>query len=75
MQRRRGWSRSEKKRIVAVALASGVVASEVAREAGIHASQLFRWHQELCLPAAPPSFSPVAVLPEPAVPLVQPPQP
>jgi len=37
------------------------VASDVAREAGIHASQLFRWRQELCLPAPQPSFSPVAV--------------
>ena len=43
----------------------GAVISEIARAAGIHSSQLFRWRQELCLPAAAPSFSPVAVLPEP----------
>jgi transposase len=43
----------------------GANASEVARAAGIHSSQLFRWRQELCLPT-PPAFSPVAVLPEPA---------
>ena len=66
VQRRRRWSRAEKERIVAAALAPGAVASEVAREAGIHASQLFRWRQELCLPAALPAFSPVAVLPAPA---------
>jgi transposase-like protein len=42
VQRRRRWSRAEKERIVAAALEPGVVASEVAREAGIHASQLFR---------------------------------
>jgi transposase len=66
VQRRRRWSRAEKERIVAAALAPGAVASEVAREAGIHASQLFRWRQELCLPAAAPAaFTPVAVLPEP----------
>jgi len=65
VQRRRRWSRAEKERIVAAALMPGAVASEVAREAGIHTSQLFRWRQELCLPAPPPSFSPVAVLPEP----------
>ena len=69
VQRRRRWSRSEKERIVAVAFEPGAVASEVARAAGIHASQLFRWRQELCLAASPPAFSPVAVLPEPGVPL------
>ena len=67
VQRRRRWSRSEKERIVAAALEPGAVASEVAREAGIHTSQLFRWRQELCLPAPQPGFFPVAVLPEPAV--------
>jgi transposase-like protein len=40
VQRRRRWSRAEKERIVAAALGPGVVASEVAREAGIHTSQL-----------------------------------
>src|SRR5215831_6997101 len=51
VQRRRRWSRAEKERIVAAALAPGAIASEVARAAGIHTSQLFRWPQELCLPA------------------------
>jgi transposase len=68
VQRRRRWSRAEKERIVAAALEPGAVASEVARTAGIHTSQLFRWRQELCLPAAAPAFSPVAVLPESVVP-------
>ena len=67
VQRRRRWSRVEKERIVAATLEPGAVASEVAREAGIHASQLFRWRQELCLPASSPAFSPVAVLPASAV--------
>ena len=31
---------------------SGAVASEVARAAGIHTSQLFRWRQQLCERAA-----------------------
>jgi transposase len=66
VQRRRRWSRGEKERIVAAALEPGVVASEVAREAGIHASQLFRWRQELCRrTAAPVVFNPVAVAPVP----------
>jgi transposase len=64
VQRRRRWSRAEKERIVAAAIEPGAVASEVARAAGIHASQLFRWRQELCA-AAPgaPMFSPVAIAP------------
>lgn len=64
VERRRRWSRAEKERIVAAAMEPGAVASEVARAAGIHTSQLFRWRQQLCLPVAAPSFSPVAVLPE-----------
>src|SRR5262249_52927801 len=67
VQRRRRWSRAEKERIVAAALEPGAVASEVARAAGVHASQLFRWRQGLCLPGPTPAFSPVAVLPAPGV--------
>jgi transposase len=77
VQRRRHWSRAEKERIVAASLEPGANASEVARTAGIHSSQLFRWRQELCLPTpSPPGFSAVAVLPEPAsssAPAVSPP--
>jgi transposase len=63
VQRRRRWPRAEKERIVAAALAPGAVASEVARAAGIHTSQLFRWRQQLCAPAAGAgSFSPVAIV-------------
>ena len=51
VQRRRRWPRVEKERIVAAAIEPGAVASEVARAAGIHTSQLFRWRQELCGPA------------------------
>jgi transposase len=48
VERRRYWSRAEKERIVAAAMEPGAVASEVARAAGIHTSQLFRWRQQLC---------------------------
>ena len=48
VQRRRRWSRAEKERIVAAAMEPGAIASEVARAAGIHSSQLFRWRQQLC---------------------------
>jgi transposase len=64
VQRRRRWSRAEKERIVAAALEPGVVASEVARDAGIDTSQLFRWRQQLCeRTPAPLAFNPVAVAP------------
>ena len=66
VERRRRWSRAEKERIVAAAMEPGAVASEVARAAGIHASQLFRWRQQLCERAqVPAAFNPVAVTPEP----------
>jgi transposase len=66
VQRRRRWSSAEKERIVAAAIEPGAVASEVARAAGIHASQLFRWRQQLCGPRQdPPIFTPVTIVPEP----------
>jgi transposase len=46
VRQRRRWSRAEKERILAAAMAPGAVASAVAREAGIQASQLFRWRQQ-----------------------------
>ncbi len=65
VQRRRRWSRAEKERIVAAAIEPGAVASEVARAAGIHTSQLFRWRHQLCGPApAALTFAPVAIAPD-----------
>ena len=66
VQRRRSWSRTEKERIVAAAMEPGAIASEVARAAGIHSSQLFRWRQQLCERSpVPAAFNPVAIAPEP----------
>jgi len=48
VERRRRWSREEKERLVVASFEPGVTASEVARSAGIHVSQLFRWRKELC---------------------------
>jgi transposase len=74
VQRRRRWSRAEKEQIVAAAMEPGAVASEVARAAGIHTSQLFRWRQQLCERAQIPApFNPVAIAPEPGT--VSPPLP
>jgi transposase len=65
VERRRRWSRAEKERIVAAAMEPGAVASEVARGAGIHTSQLFRWRQQLCKRApVPAAFNPVAIVSE-----------
>jgi transposase len=66
VQRRRRWPRAEKERIVAAAMEPGAIASEVARAAGIHVSQLFRWRRELCAHTrAAPGFSAVAIVPGP----------
>ena len=67
VERRRRWSRSEKERIVAAAMEPGANASEVARAAGIHTSQLFRWRQQLCERAqVPAALNPVAIATEAA---------
>jgi transposase len=68
VQRRRRWTREDKERLVAAAMEPGVVASAVAREAGIHVSQLFRWRQQLCGPTGPSAgFAEATIVPEPSV--------
>jgi len=70
VRRRRRWSRAEKERVVAAAMEPGAVASAVAREAGIRASQLFRWRRQLHGPArfasltlVPTDVAPITALP------------
>lgn len=67
VERRRRWTREEKERLVAASFEPDVTASEVARSAGIHSSQLFRWRKQLCerTDEASPALLPVAVAPEP----------
>ncbi|MBY5847921.1 hypothetical protein ELH88_37850 [Rhizobium ruizarguesonis] len=48
VERRRRWSREDKERLVAACFEPDAVISEIARAAGIHVSQLFRWSKELC---------------------------
>lgn len=62
--RRRRWSRSDKERLVASSLERGASASEIARMAGIHVSQLFRWRKELCERVVPatPALIPVEII-------------
>ncbi len=70
VERRRRWSRAEKERLVAASLEPGVTVSEVARSAGLHVSQLFRWCKQLCtrIDAAPGPESqalvPVQIVPD-----------
>ena len=68
--RRRRWSRSEKEKLVAVSLEPGASASEVARSAGLHVSQLFRWRKQLCDRAPPslPALLPVEIISSEATP-------
>lgn len=69
-ERRRRWSRSEKERLVAASFEPGVSASDIARSAGVHVSQLFRWRKQLCervIPAAPPALIPVSIVPDAAM--------
>src|SRR5215211_8507996 len=64
VERRRRWPLSEKERIVAASLEPGATASEVARAAGIHTSQLYRWRRDLCERVGPASrFAAVAIAP------------
>jgi transposase len=45
-ERRRRWTAAEKLRIVEECLASGAMASEVARRHGIHPNQLYNWRRQ-----------------------------
>lgn len=73
VERRRRWSREEKERLVAASFEPGVSVSEVARSAGIHVSQLFRWRKDLCerVDAGPSQLVPVEIVPATIVPAVE----
>ena len=72
VERRRRWSREEKERLVVASLEPGVSVSvsEVARSAGIHVSQLFRWRKELCdrVDTGSSQLVPVEIVPAAAMP-------
>ena len=74
VERRRRWSREEKERLVAATLEPGTSVSEIARSAGIHVSQLFRWRKQLCEVAAPsvPQLVPVKIAAVPSEPPIEP---
>lgn len=64
VERRRRWSAAEKERLVAASLESSV--SAVAREAGIHPSQLYGWRRQLLRRSPAAGFAAVRIAAEPA---------
>ena len=65
VERRRRWSRADKERLVAASLEPGAVVSMIAREAGIHPSQLYGWRRQLEV-RQEVSFAPVRISPDTA---------
>jgi transposase len=63
VERRRRWSAAEKRRLVAATLAAGASVSAIAREAGVHPSQLWGWRRQMRV-SAPVQFTPVRVAEE-----------
>jgi transposase len=69
VERRRRWSAAEKERLVAASLQPGAIVSALAREAGLHPSQLYGWRRQLCARRdAPADFVAVQVAAEPKTP-------
>jgi transposase len=64
VQRRRRWTAAEKEQLVAASLEPGAAVSAIAREAGIHPSQLYGWRRQLCSARATPSFAEVRIAAE-----------
>jgi transposase len=64
VERRRRWSAAEKVRRVAAINEPGAVASEIARDAGMDASLLYRWRRQLAKTTEAPAFVPVRVTPD-----------
>ena len=63
VERRRRWSSAEKQQLVAASLEPGASVSAVAREAGIHPSQLYGWRRQLRAQQRM-RFAPVQIAPE-----------
>ena len=63
VERRRRWGVAEKQQLVAASLEPGASVSAVAREAGVHPSQLYGWRRQMRA-QAPAGFAPVRIAPE-----------
>ena len=65
VERRRRWISAEKERLVAASLEPGAVVSVLAREAGLHPSQLYKWRRQLCArQGTAPRFTRVQIIGE-----------
>lgn len=65
VERRRRWSAAEKQQLVAATLEPDASVSAIAREAGIHPSQLYGWRRQLRA-VLPVGFAPVRIASGPA---------
>lgn len=63
VERRRRWSAAAKQELVAASLEPGASVSVLARQAGIHPSQLYGWRRQL---RAPIGFAPARIAPSQA---------
>jgi transposase len=63
VERRRRWSSAEKDQLVATSLEAGASVSAIARDAGIHPSQLYGWRRQLRARQGI-GFAPVQIAPE-----------
>jgi len=69
VERRRRWSSAEKERVVAAPLEPGAVVSALAREAGLHTSQLYKWRRQRCArQGLALGFTPMRIIGEAAAP-------
>jgi len=59
--RYRSWSEEQKRALVAAAFAPGATVTEVARQADVSSSLLYRWRRDFC--AATEGFAEVVVAP------------
>src|SRR5258708_18912151 len=74
VERRRRWSSAEKEQLVAASLEPCAVVSALAREAGVHPSQLYKWRRQLyARQGAASGFAPVQIVGATAVPRMAPP--
>jgi transposase len=48
VERRRHWTTMEKEQLIAATREPGASVSAVARQAGMHPSQLYGWRRQLC---------------------------
>jgi transposase len=61
VERRRRWGGAEKSRLIAALGEPGASASEIARDAGVDVSLLYRWRRQLAKEIAASAFVPVHV--------------